>query len=239
MENYTGQTYVWTSDDNGATWTFRPRLLPAADLLASGFSDPEIAIDSTGQVFFSEINLVNVAVSKSTNQGSNWTLQNFGGALLTDRQWMEADRKDELYFVANGQPGGTGTGIVDRATTSARAPTAARPSPTPSRTRSTALASATSASTSATGRSTRRTTAEATSRSLPSATRAPGNLAATDTNLVAAKVSMLAHWPAIDLDPLGQPLHHLGRGRHGRTACRHLVLPIDRRRPALGRLRSG
>ena len=47
------------------------------------------------------------------DKGSTWSLQNFGGAILTDRQWMEADRKDELYFVANGQPCGTGTGVVD------------------------------------------------------------------------------------------------------------------------------
>ena len=108
-ENYTGQTYVWTSDDSGKTWQFRPRTAPPSNLPLTGFSDPEVAVDSAGNVFFSEINLANVAVSKSTDKGETFTLQNFFGAILTDRQWMEADRKDELYFVANAFGGGTGT----------------------------------------------------------------------------------------------------------------------------------
>ena len=108
-ENYTGQTYIWTSDDNGKTWTFRPRIIAPQGAPASGFSDPEFAIDSAGGLFFSEINLANVAVSSSReDHGTTWNLENFTGAVLTDRQWMEADRKGELYFVANGQPGGTG-----------------------------------------------------------------------------------------------------------------------------------
>lgn len=113
VENYEGQTYIWTSDDNGVTWDFRDRdgLLAGTgnNLPASGFSDPEFSIDSEGGVYFSEINLANVAVSSSTDKGSTWALQNFFGAVLTDRQWMEADRPGELYFVANALGGGTGT----------------------------------------------------------------------------------------------------------------------------------
>ena len=107
VENYTGQTYVWTSDDSGATWQFRPRVGPD-NLPLSGFSDPEVATDAAGNVFFSEINLANVAVSKSSDAAETFTQQNFFGAILTDRQWMEADREDELYFVANAFGGGTG-----------------------------------------------------------------------------------------------------------------------------------
>ena len=44
VENYTGQTYVWTSDDSGATWQFRPRVGPD-NLPLSGFSDPEVATE--------------------------------------------------------------------------------------------------------------------------------------------------------------------------------------------------
>ncbi len=108
-QNYTNQTYLWTSDDQGKTWQFRPRVVPPDNVPLTGFSDPEVAVDSAGQVYFSEINLANVAVSKSTDNGSTWQLQNLFGAVLTDRQWMEADRKDELYFVANAFGGGTGT----------------------------------------------------------------------------------------------------------------------------------
>lgn len=108
VENYQGQTYIWTSDDDGKTWEFRPRILPTQGVANSGFSDPEFAFDSAGNQFFSEINLANIAFSKSTDKGSTWTLQNVVGAVLTDRQWMEADREDELYFVANAFGGGTG-----------------------------------------------------------------------------------------------------------------------------------
>jgi hypothetical protein len=202
VENYTGQTYIWTSDDNGKTWTFRPRSAPPENLPLSGFSDPEIAIDSTGGVYFSEINLVNVAVSKSTSQGSTWALQNFGGAVLTDRQWTEADRKDELYFVANGQPGGTGTGIVSGHYISK--------STDGGKTFTNSIEDQVDGSGLGDIRVDKRngTVYEAhySGGNLKVAAfrnARSGNLAATDTNLVAAKVSMLAHWPAIDLDPSG------------------------------------
>jgi hypothetical protein len=113
VENYEGQTYIWTSDDNGKTWTFRDRdgltSGVGSGAPASGFSDPEFAIDSEGGLYFSEINLANIAVSSSTDKGDSWALENFFGAVLTDRQWMEADRPGELYFVANAFGGGTGT----------------------------------------------------------------------------------------------------------------------------------
>lgn len=109
VENYQGQTYIWTSDDDGKTWQFRERVLPPQGVANSGFSDPEFAFDAAGNQYFSEINLANIAVSKSTDKGSTWTLQNVAGAVMTDRQWMEADREDELYFVANAFGGGSGT----------------------------------------------------------------------------------------------------------------------------------
>jgi hypothetical protein len=202
VENYTGQTYIWTSDDNGKTWTFRPRTIPPEGLLASGFSDPEIAIDSAGQVFFSEINLVNVAVSKSTSQGSTWALQNFGGALLTDRQWMEADRKDELYFVANGQPGGTGTGIVSghyisKSTDGGKTFTNSIPDQ---------IGGSGLGDIRVDKRNGTVYEAHYNSGNLEVAAfrnARAGNLVATDTSIVASKARLLAHWPAIDLDPSG------------------------------------
>ncbi len=201
-QNYTGQTYVWTSDDNGKTWTFRPRIAPGEGAAASGFSDPELAIDSAGNVFFSEINLANVAVSKSTTKGSTWSLQNFGGAVLTDRQWMEADRKDELYFVANGQPGGTGAGIVDGHYISK--------STDGGKTFTDALADQTGGAGIGDIRVDKRNgtvyEAHLTGGKLAIAAfrqARQGNLVATDTNVVATGVKMLAHWPAFALDPSG------------------------------------
>jgi len=107
IENYRGQTYYYFSKDNGKTWTFQDRTLPPNNTPMSGFSDPEYAIDSAGQVYVSEINLLNVAVSKAPGSDKPFTLQNFFAQTVSDRQWMEADKKDVLYLVGNELGGGT------------------------------------------------------------------------------------------------------------------------------------
>ena len=203
-ENYTGQTYFWTSDDNGKTWTFRPRIAPGEGAAASGFSDPEIAIDSKGNVFFSEINLANVAVSKSSDKGSTFSLQNFGGAVLTDRQWMEADRPDELYFVANGQPGGTGVppGVVSghyisKSTDGGKTFT----SPVENQVGGAGVGDIRVDKRTGTVYETHVTGGKLSMAAFRNARS--GDLKATDTNLIADDVRMLAHWPAFDLDPSG------------------------------------
>jgi len=112
VENYEGQTYQYYLDDE-AGWVFVPRqgpgdgdVAPVAGQPASGFSDPEFAIDQAGNVFISEINLANVAVSKSTDGGRSYGLQNTFAFTQSDRQWMAADAEDELYMTANGFGGG-------------------------------------------------------------------------------------------------------------------------------------
>ena len=111
LKNYEGQTYQYFSNDDGKTWEFVPRT-PINDpgtlsgLPASGFSDPEFAIDAAGQIYISEINLANIAVSKSTDGGRSYELANLAAFVGTDRQWMAADAKDVLYMTGNG----TGSG---------------------------------------------------------------------------------------------------------------------------------
>jgi hypothetical protein len=107
VENYEGQAYYWWSDDLGETWTFADRTLPPEGVPGSGFSDPEFAVDTAGQVYISEINLANVAVSKSTDAGRSYELQNLFGQDIEDRQWMAADEKDVLYMTGNVFGGGT------------------------------------------------------------------------------------------------------------------------------------
>ena len=109
VQNYQGQTYQYFSTDGGATWEFVERTPITGDLSVpgSGFSDPEFAIDAAGNVYISEINLANVAVSKSTDAGRTYTLQNFFGFTSSDRQWMEADEENVLYMTANGFGGGS------------------------------------------------------------------------------------------------------------------------------------
>lgn len=107
-ENYQGQTYYWYSDSNGSEWTFVDRVVPPDNAPMTGFSDPEFAFDTAGNVYVSEINLVNVAVSKSTDGGKSYTLANATANIFTDRQWTEGDEEDVVYLVSNPTgPGGT------------------------------------------------------------------------------------------------------------------------------------
>ena len=106
FENYTGQAYYYWSKD-GKKWTFVPRTLPPDGVPGSGFSDPDFAIDKAGNIFISEINLLNIAISKSTDSGKSYELKNFFAFTITDRQWSAADEKDVVYMVGNTFGGGT------------------------------------------------------------------------------------------------------------------------------------
>jgi hypothetical protein len=112
LQNYEGQTYQYVSEDGGANWDFVPRTPisttdPTSGLPNSGFSDPEFAIDKAGNVYISEINLANIAISKSSDGGRSYTLQSLAEITLSDRQWMEADEENVLWFVANTFGGGS------------------------------------------------------------------------------------------------------------------------------------
>jgi hypothetical protein len=107
FENYRGQVHAWVSDDHGLTWSFVDRTLPPDNAPGSGFSDPDFAIDAAGNVYLSEINLANVAVSKSTTSGHSYVLQNFFAQTITDRQWTAAGPTNTLFIVGNPSGGGT------------------------------------------------------------------------------------------------------------------------------------
>ncbi|MCU1674335.1 MAG: hypothetical protein JWN77_2448 [Frankiales bacterium] len=205
IENYEGQTYIWTSDDNGKTWQFRPRLIAPEGAPLSGFSDPEFAMDSAGTLYFSEINLANVAVSSSKDKGSTYNLENFFGAILTDRQWMEADRPGELYFVANAFGGGTGI---------PPGPTGLNPyiskSTDGGKTFTSGVLSAKGGDGEGDIRVDKKTGTVYQARrgggklNMGAFRKArSGDLTSMDVSTVADGVQMLAHWPAFDLDPSG------------------------------------
>lgn len=107
LRSYRGQVYAWYSDDSGTNWTFVDRTLPPDGVAGSGFSDPDFAIDAAGNVYLSEINLVNVAASKSTDAGRSYELRNFFAQTLTDRQWTAAGPENVLFIVGNASSGGT------------------------------------------------------------------------------------------------------------------------------------
>lgn len=105
-EKYRGQVHAWVSDDDGATWQFVDRTLPPNQVL-SGFSDPDFAVDDAGKVYLSEINLVNVSMSRSTDSGHSYGLRNLLAMTITDRQWSTAGPEDVLFLVGNADEGGS------------------------------------------------------------------------------------------------------------------------------------
>jgi hypothetical protein len=107
FENYRGQVYSWYSTDHGASWNFIDRTLPPDNAPGSGFSDPDFAIDAAGNVYLSEINLANVAMSKSTTGGKSYVLQNFFAEDITDRQWSAAGPENVVFLDGNPDEGGT------------------------------------------------------------------------------------------------------------------------------------
>jgi len=100
---YTGSTYVWRSTDGGDTWRYiglgGTEAGPHSATI-SGFSDPDFAFDSAGNVYTAGINLANVYVAKSADSGRTWNGHAFA-ALATDREWLAADEPDVVYMNGN------------------------------------------------------------------------------------------------------------------------------------------
>ena len=107
FEKYRGQVHAYYSTDHGASWHFVDRSLPPENVAGSGFSDPDFAIDAAGNVYLSEINLVNVAMSKSTTSGRSYGLQNLFAEDITDRQWSAAGPANVVFIDGNPDEGGT------------------------------------------------------------------------------------------------------------------------------------
>jgi BNR/Asp-box repeat protein len=107
FENYRGQVHAYYSTDHGASWHFVDRSLPPENVAGSGFSDPDFAIDAAGNVYLSEINLANVAMSKSTTSGRTYGLQNLFAEDITDRQWSAAGPANVVFLDGNPDEGGT------------------------------------------------------------------------------------------------------------------------------------
>jgi hypothetical protein len=100
--NYRNQVNLWTSKDDGATWTrvnwlggfFSP---PVAN---SGFSDPDLTQDAGGRIYDTGIDLVNDALFSSSDGGQSWT-QGTVNCSEGDRPWLAGARRDEVFLATN------------------------------------------------------------------------------------------------------------------------------------------
>ncbi len=100
---YTNQTLNWRSTDNGKTWKYIGLAGQGAGphtATSTGFSDPDFAIDAGGRIYNTEIDLANVAVFSSGDDGQTYSRGN-PEVTSGDRPWLTAGKKDEVYLYVN------------------------------------------------------------------------------------------------------------------------------------------
>ena len=103
LNGYTNQTLNWRSIDGGMSWRFvgtgGTELGPHSPT-SSGFSDPDLTMDAAGNLYNTEINLANVAVFASPDDGKSWPIAN-PVASSGDRPWVTGAGEDEVYLYVN------------------------------------------------------------------------------------------------------------------------------------------
>lgn len=103
VNGYTNQTLNWRSTDGGKTWAYiglNGTGQGPHTLASSGFSDPDYAIDAGGRIYNTEINLANVAVFSSGDDGQTYTRGN-PEVTSGDRPWVTAGAAEEVYLYVN------------------------------------------------------------------------------------------------------------------------------------------
>jgi hypothetical protein len=100
---YFNQTLNWRSTDGGRTWDyigFAGQREGPHSATSTGFSDPDFAIDQAGNIYNVEIDLANISVFKSPDDGQSYPTANpFSSA--GDRPWLTALEENELFLYVN------------------------------------------------------------------------------------------------------------------------------------------
>ena len=101
--SYYNQTLNWRSTDGGKTWKY-VGLFGAPEgphsLTSTGFSDPDLTMDAAGNIYNVEINLANVAVFGSPDDGQSWPTAN-PVAASGDRPWVTGAEANEVFLYVN------------------------------------------------------------------------------------------------------------------------------------------
>ena len=97
---YANQTLNWRSSDGGRTWAYVGLFgAPAGPHSASstGFSDPDLTIDASGRIYNTEIDLANIAVFSSPDDGQSWPFAN-PEVTPGDRPWLAGQDENEVFL---------------------------------------------------------------------------------------------------------------------------------------------
>ncbi len=103
VDGYSNQTLNWRSADGGKTWKYvgvAGEEFGPHSPTSSGFSDPDLSMDAGGRIYNTEINLANVAVFSSPDDGKSWPRAN-PIAASGDRPWVTGASKDEVFLYVN------------------------------------------------------------------------------------------------------------------------------------------
>ena len=103
LGSYYNQTLNWRSEDGGKTWQYvgvAGQPLGPHSPTSTGFSDPDLTMDAGGRIYNVEIDLANVAVFSSPDDGQSWPLAN-PVAGSGDRPWVTGAEEDEVFLYIN------------------------------------------------------------------------------------------------------------------------------------------
>jgi hypothetical protein len=100
---YWNQTLNWRSTNGGKTWDYVGLFgapVGPHSATSTGFSDPDLTMDSSGKIYNVEIDLANVSVFASPDDGQSWPTAN-PIAASGDRPWVTGQQKDEVFLYVN------------------------------------------------------------------------------------------------------------------------------------------
>jgi len=100
---YTNQTLNWRSSDGGDTWRYIGTAGAPAGAhspTSTGFSDPDLTMDEEGTIYNVEIDLANVSVFSSLDDGQSFPIANAISA-SGDRPWVTAQQAGEVFLSVN------------------------------------------------------------------------------------------------------------------------------------------